>query len=134
MDPQISISAIRRTDSAIEIPGAAHLPDGARLRCGLWRGGPEGPFEGIMYVDTDVQANAFTCRFRPPTPWHGLVSGSVELRADPSQPHHVQDVIGPGGEELAYADTRGSGYAQIFTVASADLGPRHVSSDSSTAR
>lgn len=121
VDPQLSIDRIGRDGADIVVSGQARLPDGARLRCGLWVGDWDGPFDGIMYGDTGVNQGRFACRFRPTPEWHGRVSGSVELRADANQPADVQAHIGQRGERLAYSDTSGKSYSQIFSVVTSDL-------------
>jgi hypothetical protein len=69
-----------------------------------------------MYADTQVTDGRFACRFRPRSRWSGVISASVELRADLRQPETVQALIGIRGERLAYCDVMGSDYAQVFVV------------------
>ena len=115
-DPGLSITSIARQASQVVLSGRASLPDGALIRCGIWRGDFDGPFEDILYAIAQTQSGQFKCHFDPPSPWHGVVSGSAELRADRAQPANVQAVIGSAGERLAYADTTGKGFKQVFVV------------------
>jgi hypothetical protein len=106
----------------IEISGTANVPDATRLRCGVWRGGPEGPFDDVMHEDTAVKAGRFAVTISTSRPWLGVVSASVELRADATQPAVVRAVLGDAGERLAYADLVGPGYRQVFAVTSLRVG------------
>ncbi len=115
-DPGLSITSIARQASQVVVSGRASLPDGALIRCGIWRGDFDGPFEDPLYTDARTQSGQFECHFEPPSPWRGVVSASAELRADRAQPTNVQAVIGSAGERLAYTDTRGKGFAQVFVV------------------
>jgi hypothetical protein len=115
-DPALSITSIARQASRVVVAGQVSLPDGALIRCGIWRGDFDGPFEDILYVLARTQGGRFECHFGPPSPWRGVVSASAELRADRDQPTDVQAVIGSAGERLAYADTIGKGFAQVFDV------------------
>ena len=115
-DPGLSITSIARQASELVVSGQASLPDGALIRCGIWRGDFDGPFEELLYANARTQSGQFECHFEPPSPWRGVVSASAELRADRAQPTNVQAVIGSAGERLAYTDTRGKGFAQVFVV------------------
>ena len=115
-DPGLSITSIARQASQVVVSGEARLPDGALIRCGIWRGDFDGPFEEIVYALARTQGGRFECHFEPPSRWRGVVSASAELRADREQPTNVQAVIGSAGERLAYADTIGKGFAQVFVV------------------
>lgn len=102
----------------IEISGTANLPDWTRVRCDIWRGGPEGPFDEVMHQDTAVKAGRFAVIIDTSHPWLGVVSASVELRADGTQPEAVRAALGDAGERLDYADLAGPGYRQVFAVTS----------------
>ena len=47
VDPRVSIAGIVASDLAVLGSGTANLPDGARLRCGVWQGKWDGPFDGV---------------------------------------------------------------------------------------
>ena len=133
MDPSLTV-VIETAGSSVHVSGSANVPDGTRVRCGAWRGGPEGPFEDVSYHDTAVDAGRFAIRIDGRGPWLGVVSASVELRADETQPEFVRAAIGDAGERLLYADLTGPGYRQVFAVASLDLGAQgsvHEALDSS---
>ena len=115
-DPGLSITSIARQASQVVVAGEASLPDGALIRCGIWRGDFDGPFEEILYALTRTQGGRFQCHFEPPSRWRGVVSASAELRAHRDQPTDVQAVIGSAGQRLAYADMIGKGFAQVFVV------------------
>jgi hypothetical protein len=121
LDPRLTVS-IKPAGSGVEVSGSADLPDGTRVRCGAWQGGPEGPFEDVSYRDTSITAGRFAVRFDARPPWLGVVSASVELRADTTQPAFVRAAIGDAGERLLYADLAGPGYRQVFAVVSLDVG------------
>ena len=116
IDPHISIHTISSSDSEVPVSGTADLPDGTRPRCGLWQGTWDGPFEGMIYKDTQVKVGRFDCRFGPPSRWSKTVSASVELRADRDQPDRVQALIGSRGEHHAYSDAEGSDFAIVVSV------------------
>jgi hypothetical protein len=115
-DPGLSLTSIARQASQVVVSGKTSLPDGALIRCGIWRGDFDGPFEEVLYASARTQSGRFKCHFEPPSPWRGVVSASAELRADRTQPPNVQAVIGSAGERLAYADIMGKGFAQVFVV------------------
>jgi hypothetical protein len=117
VDPAITTVIVRESNGLV-VRGTARLPDGTRLRCGLWRGGIEGPFADIVYGWTDVEDGLFEW-VADGARWSGQVSASVELRADGSQPEATKRVIGKVGEHLAYSDTEGPSYRQVFVVATA---------------
>jgi hypothetical protein len=116
IDPHISIRTISSSDSEVLVSGTADLPDGTRLRCGLWQGSWDGPFEGVIHKDTQVKVGRFDCRFEPPSRWSGTISASVELRADRGQSDRVQALIGSRGEHLAYSGAEGSDFAIVVSV------------------
>lgn len=116
IDPGLSITSIARQASRVVVSGKASVPDGALIRCGIWRGDFDGPFEEVLYALARTQSGQFECHFEPPSPWRGVVSASAELRADRAQPTNVRVLIGSAGERLAYADTMGKGFAQVFVV------------------
>lgn len=109
-------AVVARESDGLVVRGTARLPDGTRLRCGLWRGGIEGPYVDIVYGWTHVQDGLFQW-VADGVQWSGDVSASVELRADASQPVATRRVIGEVGEHLAYADIQTGSYRQIFVVA-----------------
>lgn len=116
VDPKLSIVGISGSRTEVLVSGVADLPDGTRLRCGVWHGTWEGPFDGVIYQDTRTVNGRFDCRFEPTHPWIGTVSASVELRADRDQPEHVQARIGRRGEHLAYSDAQGDDFAVVVAV------------------
>src|SRR5687767_3523453 len=99
-DPGLSITSIARQASQVVVSGEARVPDGALIRCEIWRGDFDGPFEDIRYVLARTQGGRFECHFEPSSRWRGVVSASAELRADRDQPTDVQAVIGSAGERL----------------------------------
>lgn len=115
-DPGLSITSIAHQASQLVVSGNASLPDGALIRCEIWRGAFDGPFEEVLDAFARTQNGRFECYFEPPSPWRGVVSASAELRADRAQPTNVQAVVGSAGERLAYTDTKGKGFAQVFVV------------------
>jgi hypothetical protein len=121
-DPRLTVRLEPlKGEPGIKIFGTANLPDGTRVRCGVWRGGPEGPFDDVMYQDTAVKAGHFAVSIYTSRHWVGVVSASVELRADGTQPEAVRAVLGDAGERLDYADLAGPGYRQVFAVTSLDI-------------
>ena len=112
----LSITSIVREASQVVVSGKASLPDGALIRCEIWRGDFDGPFEDVLDALVRTQSGRFECHFEPPSVWRGVISASAELRADGAQPTNVQAVIGSAGERLAYADITGNGFAQVFDV------------------
>lgn len=119
IDPSIA-ARIARLSDGVAVEGTAALPEATRLRCGLWRGGIEGPYTDIVYGWTDVHVGAFRWIVEG-VHWSGEVSASVELRANASQPESTRRVIGDSGEHLAYSDTEGRAYRQLFVVVTAML-------------
>lgn len=116
VDPRLSITGIDPDGSNIVVYGTAELPDGARLRCAIWRGRWDHP-EGTLDVDVSRLVGRFQCRFKSTSAWDGMVSSTVQLIADRAQPAQVQSVIGTTGERLAYADAIGQEYSVIVVVA-----------------
>ena len=102
-DPDLRITSIRRQGADVFVSGVTALPDGARLRCQVWRGGPEGPFAELRKAETTVRAGDFECRF-PASDLEGAVSAAVALVAGGHQPLAVQEKVGLAGDALAYAD------------------------------
>ena len=115
-DLGLSITSIALQASRVVVSGKASLPDGALIRCEIWRGDFDGPYEEVLDALAQTQSGRFECHFEPPSPWRGVVSASAELRADRTQPTNVQAVIGSAGERLAYTDISGKGFAQVFVV------------------
>lgn len=96
--------------------GTCQLPDGTVLRCGLWQGRFDGPFDGLVTAEVAVRDHRFGAQFTDAGGWTGPVSASVELVADGRQPDEVRRVIGDAGEALAYADVTGPGYRALVHV------------------
>jgi hypothetical protein len=119
VDPDLSLKLepLRREPGFI-VSGTANLPDDTVLRFGLWRGGRDGPFEALKEREGAVKSGRFVVSIGTGEDWRGLVSASVELRADRTQPPAVRRILGDAGEALSYVDLGGPGYRQVFAVTS----------------
>ena len=118
VDPRLAILRLSASDNEVLVSGTADLLDGTRLRCGVWQGNWDGPFDGLMYKDTRVVDLRFECRFDLRTPWSSTISASVALTADRNQPEDVQARIGSRGERLAFTDADDCGSAVVVTTTS----------------
>lgn len=119
-DPRLRVE-IEPASEGIRVAGQADLPDGAVVHVSLWRGSWDGPFDEVRRATATIERGACTVTFADTGEWAGQVSAVLELHADRSQPAAVQNVIGPAGESLAYADLAGRDSKHLYVTTTTTL-------------
>lgn len=117
---------IEQQRRGVAVVGLTELPEGTILRCGLWPGPWDGPFDEIAYLSTTVHDGKSEALFPIPS-WSGQTSASIELLANHTQPDEVRAVIGPTGEHVQFADFIGSDFAAFVATCTVSLGRPEVS-------